>query len=68
MARITGFRGILWGLTEINNGSGHYRPRVLTLRYAQRLLEAQGVDASQARLNDSLLRGTPPPDINLFAA
>ena len=55
-----------WTLTEINNGSGHYRPSVLTLPYVRSLLQSKGIDASKVELRDTLLRGTPPPDMTLL--
>ncbi|MBI2483595.1 hypothetical protein HYV71_00210 [Candidatus Uhrbacteria bacterium] len=45
-----------WGLREINNGSGHYKPSGLTLYYATSLLNHNGFDTSRARRIDSILR------------
>ena len=55
-----------WTLTEINNGSGHYRPSVLTLPYVKNLLKLKGVDTSRVEIRDTLLRGTPPPELTLL--
>jgi hypothetical protein len=55
-----------WTLSEINNGSGHYRPSVLTLPYVKNLLKSRGIDTSTVELRDTLLRGTPPPDLTML--
>ncbi|MBI5230036.1 MAG: hypothetical protein HY981_01925 [Candidatus Magasanikbacteria bacterium] len=56
-----------WMLTEINNGSGHYRPDAISnLDYVKNLLHAQGMDVSQARLTDSILRGIKLKDVSAF--
>lgn len=46
-----------WQITELNNGSGHYRPSALTLPYVAKVLEAKGFDMHSARMIDSLQRG-----------
>lgn len=46
-----------WQVTELNNGSGHYRPSALTLPYVAKVLEAKGFDTHSARMVDSLQRG-----------
>lgn len=56
-----------WVLSEINNGSGHYRPNAESLRYVRRLFEEQGVDTSNAKLNDAILRGTSLRDLQILA-
>ena len=55
-----------WFLTEINNGSGHYRPSVLTCPFVKKLLELKGIDTSKVEIRDTLLRGTPPPDMTIL--
>lgn len=55
-----------WSLTEINNGSGHYRPSVRTLAYVKNLLESKGVDTSRAELRDTLLRGVSLSDLTIL--
>jgi len=45
-----------WQLSEINNGSGHYRPSGSALNYVKNLLHEQGIDTSHAHSIDSLLR------------
>jgi hypothetical protein len=55
-----------WALTEINNGSGHYRPSVLTLPYVRNLLTSRGIDTTRVELRDTLLRGTPPPELTML--
>lgn len=55
-----------WMLTEINNGSGHYRPSVLTLPYVKNLIESKGIDTIKVEMRDTLLRGTPPPELTLL--
>ena len=50
--------GDRWVLTEINNGSGHYRPDASSsLFYIKNLLQKKGVDVSRVELVDSILRG-----------
>ncbi len=46
-----------WQVTELNNGSGHYRPSALTLPYVAKVLEGKGFDTRSARTVDSLQRG-----------
>ena len=46
-----------WQVTELNNGSGHYRPSALTLPYVAKVLESKGFDIHFARMVDSLQRG-----------
>lgn len=49
-----------WVLTEVNNGSGHYRPDAdTTLHYTKNLLAKAGVDVSQVQTVDCILRGRP---------
>lgn len=55
-----------WILTEINNGSGHYRPSVLTLSYVKNLLKSKGIGTDHVELRDTLLRGTPPPELTML--
>jgi len=55
-----------WILTEINNGSGHYRPSVLTCSFVKKLLELKGINTSKVEIRDTLLRGTPPPDMTIL--
>ena len=55
-----------WILTEINNGSGHYRPSVLTLSYVKNLLKSKGIGTDRVELRDTLLRGTPPPELTML--
>ena len=55
-----------WTLSEINNGSGHYRPSALTLPYVKNLLKLKGVNVSAVELRDALLRGTPLTDLTLL--
>lgn len=55
-----------WVLTEINNGSGHYRPSALTLGYVSRVLQNKGIDISRAQLTDSLQRGAQLPDTSII--
>lgn len=60
-------KGNDWVLTEINNGSGHYRPdAVTTLPYVKNLLAQKGLDVSQVELVNSILRGTPLKDVSAF--
>ncbi len=48
----------VWVLTEINNGSGHYRPDATsTLHYVKNLLESKGISTNQTVLVDSIMRG-----------
>ena len=50
--------GDKWILTEVNNGSGHYRPDASsTLFYVKNLLQKKGIDISRVELVDSILRG-----------
>lgn len=63
----------MWEITEINNGSGHYRPdSSQTLMYVQNLVEQKNIPVSdQARtekrlLVDSILRGMPLREADLF--
>ncbi len=50
--------GDKWILTEVNNGSGHYRPDApSTLFYVKNLLQKKGIDVSRVELVDSILRG-----------
>ena len=46
-----------WQVSELNNGSGHYRPSALTLPYVTKVLEAKGFDTHSVRIVDSLQRG-----------
>ncbi len=47
-----------WVLTEINNGSGHYRPDAeSTLHYVEALIAQKGIDVSSTELRDCLFRG-----------
>lgn len=56
-----------WVLTEINNGSGHYRPDGdTTLPYVKNLLSAKGIDTTRATLVNSILRGAPLRDATVF--
>jgi len=56
-----------WVLTELNNGSGHYRPDALsTLPYVRSRLIAKGIDVSKTELVDSILRGMPLKDASAF--
>lgn len=55
-----------WMLSEINNGSGHYRPSVLTLPYVKNLLKSKNIDTNTVELKDTILRGTPPPDLTIL--
>lgn len=56
-----------WVLTEINNGSGHYRPDAeTTLAYVRNLVQSKGIDVSRAELTDSILRGLALKDASAF--
>ncbi len=55
-----------WVLTEINNGSGHYRPSAIMLPYVKNLIASKGVDVSHAEVKDTLMRGTPLPDATIL--
>lgn len=56
-----------WRLTEINNGSGHYRPDAeKTLTYAKARIATAGVDVSGAKLVDAILRGRALRDATAF--
>jgi hypothetical protein len=55
-----------WILTEINNGSGHYRPSQATLPYVKKLIERNGISTHYANLEDSILRGGPVIDMFQF--
>jgi len=55
-----------WVVTELNNGSGHYRPSSLTLKYVANVLSEAGLDMGQARAVDSLLRGAQLADASLI--
>lgn len=46
-----------WNLTEINNGSGHYRCSAQTLEYVKNVFDSLGMDTDKAILRDALLRG-----------
>ncbi len=45
-----------WKMTEINNGSGHYRPSGKTLDYVKSSLGRAGFDVKNARRIDALMR------------
>ena len=55
-----------WTLSEINNGSGHYRPSALTLRFVKNLIQSKGIDVSTVELRDTLLRGALIPDLTML--
>ena len=55
-----------WILTEINNGSGHYRPSAMMLPYVKNLIASKGVNTSSAATKDTLMRGTPLPDSTIL--
>ena len=55
-----------WILTEINNGSGHYRPSAMTLPYVKNLIASKGIDTASAETKDALIRGTPLPDATIL--
>ncbi len=57
-----------WEMSEINNGSGHYRPSALTLPYVVRILQSKGFDTSRALVVDSLQRGTQLADASIITA
>lgn len=60
-------RGEEWVLTEVNNGSGHYRPDAASnLLYVKNLLAEKGLDVSQVELVNSILRGAPLKDASAF--
>jgi len=56
-----------WQLTEINNGSGHYRPDATSsLVYVRRLMEEKGIDVSHTKVTDCILRGRKLRDMEIF--
>ena len=55
-----------WALTEINNGSGHYRPSAMMLPYVKNLIASKGVNTTSAETKDTLMRGTPLPDATIL--
>lgn len=55
-----------WVLTEINNGSGHYRPSASVLPYVKNLIASKGVDTTFAQTKDALMRGTPLMDVTIL--
>ena len=59
-----------WRLTEINNGSGHYRPSAETLKYVENLVkkesEGRELDISKVRLNDTIMRGLKLKEAGIF--
>ena len=55
-----------WVLTEINNGSGHYRPSASVLPYVKNLIASKGVDTTFARTRDAIMRGTPLVDVTIL--
>ena len=56
-----------WTLTEINNGSGHYRPSSETLTYVKNVLDQNyHVDVSKAKLVNTLVRGAQLRDMDIF--
>ena len=56
-----------WKLTEINNGSGHYRPSPETLTYVKNVLDQNyNIDVSNARLVNTLVRGAQIKDMDVF--
>lgn len=60
-------QGNTWVLTEINNGSGHYRPdAITTLPYVKNLIAQKGIDVSRAHLVNSIMRGTVLKDASAF--
>ena len=55
-----------WVLTEINNGSGHYRPSASVLPYVKNLIASKGVDTTFVQTKDALMRGTPLMDVTIL--
>ena len=55
-----------WVLTEINNGSGHYRPSESVLPYVKNLIASKGVDTTFARTRDAIMRGAPLVDVTIL--
>jgi type VI protein secretion system component Hcp len=55
-----------WKLTEINNGSGHYRPSSENLQYVKTLMIKKGINTSETTLNDSLMRGLNLKEVGFF--
>lgn len=59
-----------WRLTEINNGSGHYRPSVETLKYVENLVKKENkgndLNIAQVKLNDSIMRGLKLKEAGVF--
>lgn len=38
----------------------------LTCPFVKKLLELKGIDTSKVEIRDTLLRGTPPPDMTIL--
>jgi len=56
-----------WVLTEINNGSGHYRPEShSTLNYVKNLINSKGIYVRDVKLRDSILRGVALRDFTAY--
>jgi hypothetical protein len=56
-----------WQLTEINNGSGHYRPSPETLVYVEQILgHDYKLDVSKAELVNALVRGSNLREEDIF--